>query len=194
MTLRMNDSGRENFRAASAASPAGVTRAASGTISGALVLGAVSVTGAGLGAALVGDGNPAIRRYGPLRNLSVLCGGEITPMPAELLASQRMVELLRGWRSEYDFVVLDGPPILPVTDAVVLAQQCDAVLLIARHGCTDRKAVYRSYQTISRQLPQPAVLGTVLNAVPGRSTDFYEYYGYRSRVYRPAEGSHEARI
>ena len=94
-----------------------------------------------------------------------------------------MRTLLMHWRSAYDFIVMDGPPTLPVTDAVVLEQLSDAVLLVARHGVTEKKVIHRSYQALTRQLPQHVVLGTVLNAVPGRSSDFYEYYGYRSSTY-----------
>ena len=142
-------------------------------------------TGAGLGAALVGDGNPAIRRYGPLRNLSVLCGGEITPMPAELLASQRMVELLRSWRGEYDYVVLDSPPLLPATDALVLAQVSDVALLLARHGFTPRRAIHRSFAMLSEQVPETCIVRVVLNGVHAESYDFHEYYGYRWNETRP---------
>ncbi|QNI32697.1 polysaccharide biosynthesis tyrosine autokinase [Alloacidobacterium dinghuense] len=120
-------------------------------------------------------------------NLYVLCGGTVPPFPAELLASRRMRTLVARWRTEYDFVVMDGPPALPVTDAIVLEQLCDAVLLVARYGATEKKAIHRSHQILSRQLPEHVMLGTVLNAVPGRSSDFYEYYGYRSRTYN-AEG------
>jgi len=115
-------------------------------------------------------------------NLYALCGGAAPPFPAELLGSRRMHTLLKQWRSEYDFVVIDGPPALPVTDAIVLGQLSDAVLLVARHGVTEKKVIHRSYHTLARQLPQHVVLGTVLNGVPGRSSDFYEYYGYRSRT------------
>ena len=97
------------------------------------------------------------------------------------------------WRSQYDFIVIDGPPALPVTDAIVLEQLCDAVLLVARHGVTEKKVVHRSYRALTRQLPQHVVLGTVLNAVPGRSSDFYEYYGYRSRTYAAEGRGNEAR-
>ncbi|HYK35334.1 GumC family protein [Alloacidobacterium sp.] len=121
-------------------------------------------------------------------NLFALCGGPTPPFPAELLGSKRMQALLAQWRSEYDFIVMDGPPALPVTDAIVLEQLCDAVLLVARHGVTEKKVVNRSYRALIRQLPQHVVLGIVLNAVPGRSSDFYEYYGYRSHTYS-AEGT-----
>lgn len=149
--------------------------------------------GAGLSTALSSDlAFPEPRQVEHAANLFVLCGGPVPPFPAELLGSLRMSSLLAQWRSEYDFVVLDGPPVLPVTDAVVLAQECDAVLLVSRHGFTEKKAIQRSYQAIGRQLPKQVVLGMVLNGVPGRSSDFYEYYGYRSHVYGPEGFGNEA--
>lgn len=138
----------------------------------------------GLSVALASDQiDPQPLPVQDIPNLYALCGGPVPPFPAELLGSQRMRALLTQWRREYDFIVMDGPPVLPVTDAVVLEQLCDAVLLVARHGVTEKKVVRRSYRALARQLPQHVVLGTVLNSVPGRSSDFYEYYGYRSRVY-----------
>jgi succinoglycan biosynthesis transport protein ExoP len=94
-----------------------------------------------------------------------------------------MQVLLSQWRQQYDFIVLDGPPVLPVTDAIVLSQLCDAVLMVARHEYTEKKTIQRGYQAMARQLPQHVVLGTILNAVPGRSEDFYDYYGYRTLEY-----------
>jgi len=89
--------------------------------------------------------------------------------------------------------VMNGPPALPVTDAILLEQLCDAVLLIARHGVTEKKAIHRSYRTLTQKLPQHVVLGTVLNAVPGKSSDFYEYYGYHSHTYGSEGWSNEAK-
>ncbi len=99
---------------------------------------------------------------------------------AELLASQRMAELLAEWRTEYDFIVLDSPPVLPVTDARILSRLCDATLLVARHGFTARQAIQRSHQLIQQQLPAHAVLGAVLNGVSAESAEYYAYYGYKS--------------
>jgi capsular exopolysaccharide synthesis family protein len=148
----------------------------------------------GLSAALSNDQiDPRPQQIEQMPNLYVLCGGPAPPFPAELLGSDRMQALFAQWRSEYDFIVLDGPPVLPVTDAIVLEQQCDAVLLVARHGVTEKKAIHRSYRTVARQLPPHVALGMVLNAVPGRSSDFYEYYGYRSRIYAAEGLNNEAR-
>lgn len=148
----------------------------------------------GLSVALASDQiDPEPQPVEDIPNLYALCGGPVPPFPAELLGSQRMRSLLTQWRREYDFIVMDGPPALPVTDAIVLEQLCDAVLLVARHGVTEKKVAHRSYRALTRQLPQHVVLGTVLNAVPGRSSDFYEYYGYRSHAYSTEGMANEAK-
>jgi capsular exopolysaccharide synthesis family protein len=134
--------------------------------------------GAGLGAALIGNGDPEIHIYDALKNLSVLCGQEPAPMPAELLASQRMSELLRRWRNEYDFILLDSPPILPATDALVLSQMSDITLLVARHGFTPKQAIQRTFATLRDQIPETCRMRVVLNGVHADSYDFREYYGY----------------
>jgi capsular exopolysaccharide synthesis family protein len=147
----------------------------------------------GLSTALSSSVNqPDPQRAGTIPNLSVLCGGPVPPIPSELLGSQRMQDLITRWRYEYDFIVLDGPPVLPVTDAVLVARQCDAVLLVARHGITRKKSVERGYRAIREQTPVGVVLGTVLNAVPGRSSDFSDYYGYHGNAGYAEERRNEA--
>ena len=141
----------------------------------------------GLGVALASADAPAIRR--PLEampNFAVLCGEEVPPFPSELLSSARMRSLLDGWKTEYDFIVLDSPPVLPVTDAILLSQVSDATLLVARHGQTTRQALRRSAEALRKQHPGHAALGTVLNAVSRDSADFYEYFGYQGGLYAEA--------
>ena len=142
-------------------------------------------TATGLGAALTRDAIPEIHAHPHCPSLSVLCGSATPPLPSELLGSKPMANLLTGWRTEYDFILLDSPPVLPVTDARILSRMCDATLLIARYGFTSRQAVQRSHQLIQQHLPSTAVLGAVLNGVSGRSADYYEYYGYRSSTRPP---------
>ena len=138
----------------------------------------------GLGAALASDNAvPAIQILPQVPLLSVLCGSEVSAAAAERLASNRMNSLLDAWRQEYDFILLDSPPVLPVTDAIVLSQLSDATLLVARHGFTSRQAIQRSHHLIQQQLPASAVLGAVLNNVAAGSAEFYEYYGYKGRPY-----------
>ena len=142
-------------------------------------------TATGLGAALTRDAAPEIHAHPHCPSLSVLCGSATPPLPSELLGSKPMADLLTGWRTEYDFILLDSPPVLPVTDARILSRMCDATLLVARYGFTSRQAVQRSHQLIQQHLPSTAVLGVVLNGVSGRSADYYEYYGYRSSTRPP---------
>jgi polysaccharide biosynthesis transport protein len=134
----------------------------------------------GLGAVLAEGTDPVVHLHPQLPGLSILCGDSTPALPSELLASRRMAELLAGWRAEYDFILLDSPPVLPVTDARVLSRMCDATLLVARHGFTARQAIQRSHQIIREELSGQASLGTVLNGISARSEDFYAYYGYRS--------------
>ncbi len=144
----------------------------------------------GLGAALASSTAPHVRRpIESMSNFAVLCGEEVPPFPSELLGSARMRGLLDGWKAEYDFIVLDSPPVLPVTDAVLLSQFSDATLLVARHGQTTRQALKRSAEALRKQHPGHAALGSVLNAVSGGSGDFYEYFGYQGGLYADA-GAH----
>jgi polysaccharide biosynthesis transport protein len=136
----------------------------------------------GLGAVLADGALPVVYKHPQLSTLSILCGGATPALPSELLGSKRMIDLLAGWRAQYDFILLDSPPVLPVTDARVLSQICDATLLVARHGFTPKQAVQRSHQLIQQQLPQQAVLGAVVNGISVECADYFEYYGYRSAV------------
>jgi Mrp family chromosome partitioning ATPase len=97
-----------------------------------------------------------------------------------------MRSLVDGWKAEYDFIVMDSPPVLPVTDAVLLSQVSDATLLVARHGQTTRQALRRSAEALRKQQPGDAALGTVLNGVSPSSGDFYEYFGYQGGLYAEA--------
>ncbi|HTD53792.1 MAG TPA: CpsD/CapB family tyrosine-protein kinase, partial [Silvibacterium sp.] len=147
--------------------------------------GAAGLGGAGLGEVLFDGLPPVVHAHPDCPGLSVLCGSSTPARPSELLASQRMRDLLSIWRAEYDFILLDSPPVLPVADARILAGMCDATLLVARHGFTSRQAVQRSHQLILQQLPGHGMVGAVLNGVSVESSDYYEYYGYRTSSRRP---------
>ena len=113
-------------------------------------------------------------------NLHLLPGGPTPPYPAELLGSPRMHALMDQWRSEYDFIVVDSPPVLPVTDAQLLEEMADATVLMARVGFTTRAALSRAYNLLlmhRKDAARPAI-GVLLNFVARRSSAFYGYYGY----------------
>jgi polysaccharide biosynthesis transport protein len=138
----------------------------------------------GLSAALTGSSvDPQCHILENVANVSVVVGGTSPPFPAELLGSDKMRQLVSKWRLEYDYIVIDSPPVLPVTDAILLSQVSDASLLVVRHGSTARHAVQRSYRSLRQQLPDKAILGVTLNAVPKGSVDYGVYDGYQGHSY-----------
>jgi capsular exopolysaccharide synthesis family protein len=113
-------------------------------------------------------------------DLYILPAGPPPPYPAELLGSPRMHALMDEWRAEFDFIVVDSPPVLPVTDAQLLEELADATVLLARVGFTTRAALERAYKLLLMHRKDPATpaIGVVLNFVGRRSSAYYGYYGY----------------
>jgi capsular exopolysaccharide synthesis family protein len=116
--------------------------------------------------------------------LAVLPSGPTPPNPSELLGSQQMVDLLTTLANHYDIVVIDAPPLLPVTDAAVLAAAADGAVLVVRHSRTRREEAQRAIQAL--EAVNAKLLGTVLNFAPKRKRgggyDGYGYgYGYGSK-------------
>jgi polysaccharide biosynthesis transport protein len=110
-------------------------------------------------------------------NLSVALSGPIPPNPSELLASDRMRHFIEEMRGRYAYVIFDSPPVLAVTDAVVLAANADGVVLCVHGGHTPREHVQRSAERL-RQANIP-VLGAILN-----NLDLTQHgYGYRKSYY-----------
>jgi polysaccharide biosynthesis transport protein len=132
-----------------------------------------------------------ITRSTILPNLSILPAGTPPPNPAELLASPNMRDVLEELRGQYDHIVVDTPPTLSVTDAVVLSPRADAIVLVIRSGHTTKQALRRSRDILMQV--NAKVSGVLLNAVDLSSPDYYYYYEYQgkySRYYRDDE-SHD---
>lgn len=120
-------------------------------------------------------------------NLWFVPSGTIPPNPAELLGSQKMRALLEQARSGADAVVIDAPPVLPVTDAAVLAPHVDGVLLVVWLGRTPREAARRARERLAAVGAR--VVGVVVHGVtPGRRDGYYYY----SRYYGPEEKAEQA--
>jgi capsular exopolysaccharide synthesis family protein len=133
----------------------------------------------------------AITRSSILPNLDVLPAGTPPPNPAELLASTNMRDVLEQLREHYDHIVVDTPPTLSVTDAVVLSPRADAIVLVIRSGQTTKQALRRSRDILAQV--NAKVSGVLLNAVDLSSPDYYYYYEYQgkySRYYRD-DASHD---
>jgi receptor protein-tyrosine kinase len=132
----------------------------------------------GLTTVLVGQValNDAIQTH-PESGLHVLTAGRIPPNPAELLQSRAMSDLLAHARAMFDVVVLDSPPLLPVTDAAVLAAQTDGAVIVVRYGKTTKEQVTGAVQRLQSVESEP--LGVILNMIPAGGHGHYGYgYGY----------------
>jgi receptor protein-tyrosine kinase len=109
--------------------------------------------------------------------LKVIAAGSIPPNPAELLQSATMKSLLRALRERFDIVLIDAPPLLPVTDAALLAAASDGAILVVRHGKTTRDQVSLAVGRL--QSVDARLIGTVVNMTPARRSSYgYGYYGY----------------
>jgi len=142
----------------------------------------------GLTNVLVGTVSPedASQQWGNIP-LHVLPSGPPPPNPSELLASRGMAALLARAEATYDIVLLDAPPLLPVTDAAVIATQTSGAVLIVRSGKTTRDQLQRSTEAL--RSVSARLLGCVINMAPTKGAHAY-YYDY-STAYadRPAPPS-----
>ena len=114
-------------------------------------------------------------------NLDILPSGPVPPFPTEMLSSAAMETILKRCGELYDYIVIDSPPILSVTDGVILARQSDAVVLVVRHGKSSKHVVRRARDLLLRS--GAAITGIVLNAVDLNSPEYYGYYGYSGYSY-----------
>jgi capsular exopolysaccharide synthesis family protein len=118
----------------------------------------------------------AIQRVPEMPLLDILVSGPVPPFPTEMLGSQTMHDLLEKCRGIYTHIVMDSPPLLSVTDSVVLAREADAVVMIVRHGKSSKHALRRGRDLLVRSGSR--LTGIVLNAVDLSSPEYYAYYGY----------------
>ena len=146
--------------------------------------------GSGLSRMLAGESSEnAIFAHPQMPGLYLLPEGSIPPFPSELLESDRMRELLIGLRQEFDVIVIDAPPVLPVADARILSEMADVTVQVVRLGMTTRTALKRAHDLLTGYSKRP--VGIVLNAVVEGSSAYHDYYGYRDFNHWGEEGKHE---
>jgi capsular exopolysaccharide synthesis family protein len=120
-------------------------------------------------------------------NLSAIPTGPLPPNPADLLSSRKLADALAELRRTFKFIVIDSPPIMAATDAVILSVLSDGVLLVVRSGETPKAAFTRTRDLLVSV--KCRLLGVVLNAVDSSAPDYYysyRYYPY-SQNYAPQE-------
>jgi tyrosine-protein kinase Etk/Wzc len=116
-------------------------------------------------------------------NLFVLPSGIIPPNPSELLGSEKMNQLIETLKQEFDFIIFDTPPVVAVTDALLLGMQTDAMVIIARADVSKADGVLRAVDAVERS--NIRFLGVVLNNFNvanayGAYYRYYQYYHYYS--------------
>jgi polysaccharide biosynthesis transport protein len=121
-------------------------------------------------------------------NLAAIPTGPLPPNPADLLSSHKLAEAIAELRTKYKFIVIDSPPIMAATDAVILSVQADGVLLVVRSGETPKEAFTRTRDLLLSV--KCHLLGVVLNAVDASAPDYY--YSYRYYPYSYGYGPQEA--
>jgi len=111
------------------------------------------------------------------RNLDVLTSGPVPPNPAELIGSEKLNDLLDKAAEDYDYVFIDLPPVLAVTDAALMGNLSDGVVLVVRSGLVSPEEVQEAKKRL--QAGHANILGVVLNGVPQQHKGYgYGYYYY----------------
>jgi capsular exopolysaccharide synthesis family protein len=121
-------------------------------------------------------------------NLVAIPTGPLPPNPADLLSSHKLADAIAELRTKFKFIVIDSPPVMAATDAVILSVQADGVLLVVRSGETPKEAFTRTRELLSSV--KCRILGVVLNAVDSAAPDYY--YSYRYYPYSYGYGPQEA--
>lgn len=136
-------------------------------------------------AGIIEDSHEVMQKAANNDNLTVISSGHIPPNPSELLSQPRMKELIDTWKSEFDIVLFDMPPVCEVTDAGVISQNISGYILVARCGYCDTAAVKSAVSFITSV--DGSIIGTVLNDVEPKNTPayvhgkkgYYKKYHYR---------------
>ena len=116
----------------------------------------------------------ALVRPTTIPNLFALTAGPLPPNPPAILARKQLPELLAELTAEFDWVLVDSPPLASVTDALLLARHADLTVLVVQHNKVDKKLIKRSVNALRKVTTN--LLGVVLNAVDVRGHDYYYYY------------------
>jgi len=125
-----------------------------------------------------------------IENLSLLGSGAIPPNPAELIGSVKMHETLMALREQFAYIFVDSPPVMPVSDALLLAKMVDGVVMVISGQETPKKVIKEARARLT--YARAKILGTVLNKVDlQRSGYYYHNHYYYSPYHRPEEAEEE---
>lgn len=138
----------------------------------------------------------ALLRSTPVPGLSLLTSGPIPPNPVELISSARMLEVITALEARFDVLVFNSPPVMAVTDPIVLSQLAQGTVLVIRAFSTRRDEARRAIEMLKRA--DATLLGVVLNLVdvPRTAAGYYAYggsaYGHGAYAYVAEQGTRDA--
>lgn len=115
----------------------------------------------------------AIHRYN--KNLVILTSGKIPPNPSEMLSSKTMTGLLEELKNNFDYIILDTPPVQAVTDSQILSTKADGTIIVVKAERTKKDSVENSINLLKKV--NANIIGTVLNGVDNSRNKYYYYYG-----------------
>lgn len=124
----------------------------------------------------------------------LLTSGDVPPNPSELLASQKLKDLVNRMKEEFDIVLIDSPPIIAVTDASILSKMTDAILLVVKADSTDIRVLRRSVDLLKQV--NTNLIGAVLNGVnisAAYDSYYYYYHYYYDDTSKKKKGSRHSR-
>jgi protein-tyrosine kinase len=128
---------------------------------------------------LLGEGDEfSIMQRGPMENLFFISAGKQVPSPAELVANGRLKFLLNRVETLFDWIIIDSPPAVPVSDASLLANFCDGVILVVRSNVTPFDMARKARQ----EFRDKQLVGVILNGIEADSSAYSRYYyGYEPK-------------
>ena len=108
-------------------------------------------------------------------NLNLITSGQKTPNPAEMVSSETMEKLINDFKEEYDYIIIDTPPVGSINDARILATKCDGTIFVIRAGQTKKNNILNAYKELEKV--NANVVGSVVNGVKDSNDKYYYYYG-----------------
>jgi capsular exopolysaccharide synthesis family protein len=141
------------------------------------VAGALNIPSApGLSNILAEDATGAVRKNILSEKMSVITSGDIPPNPAEFVSSDKMKRLIEKLREEYEYVIIDLPPVNSVSDPLAVSKYTDGIVIVVRHNHTKRKDVLESIRQL--RLVNAKIIGFVYNSAKIKSTSKEKYKKY----------------
>ncbi|MEK5641838.1 capsular biosynthesis protein [Paenibacillus rhizosphaerae] len=114
-----------------------------------------------------------------VENLSLVTAGSVPPNPTELLSSDRLQEVIDGWKPVYDIILIDTSPVMAVADGLIVSSVCDGVILVVLSGKVKREYIQKTKEKL--ELAKATILGVVLNQKKYSKSEAnqYRYYGHQ---------------